>query len=75
MDVVLGEDQMTVEADVENAARTLFEPGLDLKAPFDVCRQTGGTGAIVSDHAVLDDDLVHATSAVIIGERAAGAAR
>lgn len=75
MDVVLGEHQLAVQTDVEDAARTLLEPRLDLESPFDFRRQTGGAGAIVSDHAVLNDDLVHATSAAIIGYRAADGGR
>jgi hypothetical protein len=69
VDVMLGEQQLAVETHVENAARSLLEAGSDREAPLDLRRQTGGAGLVVSDHAVLNDDLVHDPSAAIIGDR------
>jgi hypothetical protein len=59
MDVMLGEQQLAVEAHVEDTARALAEDRSDAEAPLDVGRQTGGAGPVVSNDAVIDEDFVH----------------
>jgi hypothetical protein len=54
--LLFGEDQLAVELDVEDAPGTLDQLGSDAEAPFQLVRQTGGTGSVVSNSAVLDGD-------------------
>ena len=55
--VVLGEDQVTVDNNVEYPVRALDELGLEAELAFDCLRQTGGLGQVVSHNAVFDADL------------------
>jgi len=50
----LGEHQLAVHLDVEDAARPLDELRRDADLLLDLCRQTGGARIVVSDGAVLD---------------------
>jgi len=50
----LAEDQLAVDADVEDAAAALDQLGLDAELALDCVRQTGGLGKVVSLAAVLD---------------------
>jgi hypothetical protein len=52
----LGEHQLAVHLDVEDAGGSLDELGLDAELLLDLCRQTGGARKVVSDGAVLDRD-------------------
>jgi hypothetical protein len=52
----LGEEQLVVDGDLEDSARSLDELGFDAELLLDLLRQTGGAGEVVSDSAVLDDD-------------------
>jgi len=52
----LGEHQLAVHLDVEDAARPFDELGLDAGLLLDLCRQTGGARIVVSDGAVLNGD-------------------
>jgi hypothetical protein len=54
--LLLGEDQLIVDGDLEDSTGPLDELGLDAELLFDLLRQTGGAGEVVSDPAVLDDD-------------------
>jgi hypothetical protein len=57
---VLGEDQLSVDEDVELAWSTDLERGVERGFFLDRGRETRGAGFVVSDEAVLDDDaLVH----------------
>jgi hypothetical protein len=58
VDVVLGEQQLTIEPHLEGAARALLEAGSNGETAFDLGRQTGGARLVVSDDAIVDDDLV-----------------
>jgi hypothetical protein len=51
---VLREEQLAVEADVEDAAAPLDQRGGDAGRLFDLGRQTGGARTVVSDDAVFD---------------------
>jgi hypothetical protein len=55
-ELLLREHELAVDGDLENAAATLLQDRLDPCLLLDVGRQTGGTGQVVSDDAVLDDD-------------------
>jgi hypothetical protein len=55
--LVLREDQLAVEDDVEDAAVAANQLGDDAGLPFDLGRQTGGPGEIVSTSAVGEGDL------------------
>jgi hypothetical protein len=58
---VLGEDLLTVDADVEDAAAAADELTVDTEFTLDLSRQTGGSGEVVSNAAVVDSD-VHISS-------------
>ena len=54
---LLGENEATVYRHVEHAARGLYQAELGIgKGLFQLSRQTGGSGLIVSNDAVLDRD-------------------
>jgi hypothetical protein len=53
---VLGEDELAVDGDVEDAAPALLQDGLHPHLPLDFGRQTGGPREVVSGYAVLDGD-------------------
>ena len=53
---LLGEDQLAVAGDLENASLPFDQPGFDTELLLDLGRQTGGPGEIVSDAAVFDLD-------------------
>ena len=55
--LVLGEDQLSIDDDVEDASRSLQELRLDSEFILDLGRQTGGAGQVVSPYAVADLDL------------------
>jgi hypothetical protein len=53
---LLGEDQVAVHGDLEDAAGGRDQPDLGVgNVLFQLSRQTGGSRLIVSDDAVLDD--------------------
>ena len=54
-----GEDQLAVEGDFEDAVLPFDQGGLDVELVVDLVRQTGGSGLVVSNHAVLDLHLRH----------------
>ena len=56
--LLLGEDQLIAESDVEDPARAFDQVGLNAELLLDVGRQTGGSGVVVSDGAVLDRDVL-----------------
>jgi len=56
-ELLLGEDQLAVHADLEDAAARLDEVGLDAVLLLDLGRQTGGARLVVSNAAVLDANL------------------
>jgi hypothetical protein len=49
----LGEDEVVPHGDLENATAAANQLGLDAELLFDLSRQTGGTGVVVSARAVL----------------------
>jgi hypothetical protein len=62
MGVMLGVDHLPVHLDVEDAAVTGLELGVDAEVLLEIGRQTGGAGKIVSLRAIGDPN-VHASSA------------
>lgn len=54
----LGVDFLSVQVDFEHPARALDETGRDVEAFFDLIRQTGGAGLVVSLDAVFDGDFM-----------------
>jgi hypothetical protein len=56
-DVKLVPDLLTIDMDVEHAARSFDQLGVHGVFRLDRFRQTGGLGIVVSLHAVLDADL------------------
>ncbi len=48
---------MLVEYDFEDTARTLDELCIGIKSVFEVDRQTGGPGLVVSNVAIFDGDV------------------
>ena len=55
--LLLGEDQLIADRDLEDASVAPDQLGLDAELLLELVRQTGGTGVVVSDGAVLDDDV------------------
>jgi hypothetical protein len=56
--LTLGEDQVSVHLHLEDAPRRRYQ--LDLRVgefALELGRQTGGPWLVISDYAVLDDDL------------------
>jgi hypothetical protein len=53
---LLGEDEIAVDADVEDTARALDQLGPDAELALQLVRQTGGAREIISNQAVLDGD-------------------
>jgi len=49
-----GEDQLIIELDFEYAPRSLDQLRVDVVFICDFSRQTGGSGFVVSNHAVFD---------------------
>jgi hypothetical protein len=45
--------------DLEDAVSPLDQAALDSESLSDIGRQTGGTGLVVSNHAIFDGDLGH----------------
>jgi hypothetical protein len=58
VDFVLGEQQLTVEPHLEGAAARFLEARGDRETAFDLGRQTGGARLVVSNDAIVNDDLV-----------------
>lgn len=56
---LLGEDEVAVELDFENAVLTLDQVGVEVEALLQLGRQTGGTGLVVSNNAVFDAEAGH----------------
>jgi hypothetical protein len=54
--LLLGEDEVAVHLDVEDAAPALEQVRPDAEPLFQLVRQTGGTGLVISSYAVLDGD-------------------
>jgi hypothetical protein len=52
----LGEQELVVDGHLEDSTGPFDELGLDAELLFDLLRQTGGAGEVVSDPAILDDD-------------------
>ena len=71
---MLGEDQLTVGHDVEDAVVALDELCLDSQLPGERGLQTGGPREVVSTNAVGDRDL-HGTLLKLWGPAAADRAR
>ena len=53
---MLGEDELAVGGDIEDAVRALDELGLDSQRLPDLGRQTDGPGQVVSGNAVGDGE-------------------
>ena len=56
-ELLLGEDELAVQLDVEDAAAALDQRGAGPELLLQLVRQTGGAGQIVSSHAILDGDV------------------
>lgn len=54
--LMLGEDQFAVEANVEDPTASLDQVGSLAELSLNFVRQTGGTRLVVSNHAVFDCD-------------------
>jgi hypothetical protein len=54
---VLGEDELPIHHDVENAAGPLDQPGARTEFLFELGRQTGGPGLVISGHTEGDLDV------------------
>jgi hypothetical protein len=52
----LGEDRLAVDTYLEDATAALTQGDGGPELPFELGRQTGGTGLVVSNHAVEDFD-------------------
>jgi hypothetical protein len=52
----LGVDELVADGDFEDSASPFDELGRDAELLFNLLRQTGGAGVVVSDPAVLDGD-------------------
>ena len=61
-DILLGEDEISIDRHLEHAARSLdqFDLGVGV-LPLNLGRQTGGPWSVVSDCAILDTDFHHAS--------------
>jgi hypothetical protein len=59
---VLGEDEVAVDAHVEDPDGALHDLGPEAEPLLDRVRQTGGPREVVSDRAVFDDDLGQAAA-------------
>jgi hypothetical protein len=55
----LGEDQLVVGGDLENASAAPDQLGLQTELAFNLRRQTGGARVVVSHRAVFDAHLFH----------------
>jgi hypothetical protein len=72
----LGEQQLAVAAHLEDAAAPLDQLDGEPEAILNRIRQTGGSGQVVSDDAVLDGDLRHAALFyIVLGCRRSESAR
>jgi hypothetical protein len=58
--LLLGEDQLVVDGDLENASAAPDQLGLEAELAFNLRRQTGGARVVVSHRAVFDAHLLHA---------------
>jgi hypothetical protein len=63
----LGENQPAIDLDVKNSSVTGDQFGFQVRHLPDLIRQTGGSGKVVSLHAVLDRDLHLLSCSAIIG--------
>jgi hypothetical protein len=54
---VLGEDPLVVDGDDEDAAAAADDLRVDAQLSLDLSRQTGGSGEVVSNAAVIDSDV------------------
>jgi len=61
--VVLREDALVVDGHIEDAAASADDLTIDSELLLDLSRQTGGSGEVVSDSAVVDPD-VHLLSQI-----------
>lgn len=55
--LVLGENQPAVGGHVKNALAAFHQLGIDAQPLFQLCRQTGGLGAVVSKSAIGNGDV------------------
>jgi hypothetical protein len=53
----LREDQLAVASDLKGTTGALDQLRVDIQLLLDVCRQTGGSGVVVSNHTIFDLDL------------------
>jgi len=53
---IFGKDQRFVGSDFEGASRAFVQLRIDAEAPFEVSRQTGGPGLVISNDAIFDCD-------------------
>jgi hypothetical protein len=58
--LLLGEDQLVVDGDFEDAPAAPDQLALDAELAFNLRRQTGGARVVVSHRAVFDAHLLHA---------------
>jgi hypothetical protein len=57
--LLLGEEDLVVDRDLEDAPGAADELGLDVELPLEIRRQTGGAGVVVSHPAVFDPHVGH----------------
>ena len=58
-ELFLGEDGAAVEGDFEDTAAAVHEFGVEVELLLQLSRQTGGSGPVVSHHAVFDRHSAH----------------
>ena len=54
-----GKDEIVIETDLEDPVPTLDQGGLEIELLSQRIRQTGGSGFVVSSHAVFDPNRSH----------------
>jgi hypothetical protein len=54
---LLGEDLFSVDGDDEDSAAAADDLAVDAELSFDLSRQTGGSGEVVSNSAVIDSNV------------------
>lgn len=72
--VCLGEDELSIEGDLECSSRALHELGVDVEALLDLVCQTGSAGVVVSDNAIFNRQVRHFAPPPRIIDRTPGVA-
>src|SRR5207244_8200463 len=55
--IMLGKNSLPVHGDIKDAAASAHDMAVDADRFLDLRRQTGGTGKVVSDSAVIDSNV------------------